>query len=146
MSQRGKLPPSEENRAAMSNKRPISPFMLGSHYRFQITSVMSFLHRMTGVALWVGAFGLAWWLLAVAAGGDAYAHAAACLASPFGKFVLFGFSFSLVYHLLNGIRHLLWDIGLGFDIPEVYRSGYTVAILSVVFTVLIWFFALRGGA
>ncbi|WP_242107838.1 succinate dehydrogenase, cytochrome b556 subunit [Luteimonas aquatica] len=130
----------------MSNKRPLSPFMLGSHYRFQITSIMSFLHRITGVGLWIGAFGLAWWLLAAAAGGEAYAQAAACLASPLGKFLLFGFSLSLVYHLLNGIRHLLWDMGLGFEIPEVYRSGYAVAALTVVFTALIWFFALRGGA
>ena len=107
---------------------------------------MSILHRASGIALVVGAFALAWWLLAVAAGGDAYASAAACLASPFGKFVLFCFSLALVYHLLNGIRHMLWDIGWGFELPEVYRSGYTVAGLTVVLTALIWFFALRGGA
>jgi len=59
---------------------------------------------------------------------------------------LFGFSLALVYHLLNGIRHMLWDIGWGFELPEVYRSGYTVAVLTVVLTALIWFFALRGGA
>src|SRR3546814_17983893 len=59
---------------------------------------------------------------------------------------LFGFSLSLVYHLLNGIRHMLWDIVWGFELPEVYRSGYTVAGLTVVLTALIWFLALRGGA
>lgn len=131
----------------MSNReRPLSPFMLGQTYRWQITSLMSLLHRASGVILTVGAFGLAWWLLAVAAGGEQYAHAAACLASPLGKLFLFGFSLALVYHLLNGIRHLLWDAGWGFDIPDVYRSGYTVAVLTVVLTALIWFAALHGGA
>ena len=129
----------------MANReRPLSPHL--QVYRWQITMTMSILHRATGIALVVGAFALAWWLLAVAAGGEAYASAAACLASPLGKVVLFGFSLSLVYHLLNGIRHLLWDSGWGFEIPEVYRSGYTVAVLTVVLTALIWFFALRGGA
>jgi len=131
----------------MANReRPLSPYMLGQTYRFQITSLMSLLHRVSGILLVVGAFGLAWWLLAVAAGGEAYASAAACLASPLGKLALFGFSLSMVYHLLNGIRHLLWDAGWGFELPEVYRSGYTVAGLTVVLTALIWFFALRGGA
>jgi succinate dehydrogenase / fumarate reductase cytochrome b subunit len=127
-----------------SRERPLSPHL--QVYRWQITMTMSILHRASGIALVVGAFALAWWLLAAAAGGDVYANAAACLASPFGKFVLFGFSLSLVYHLLNGIRHMLWDIGWGFELPEVYRSGYTVFGLTVVLTALIWFFALRGGA
>ena len=107
---------------------------------------MSILHRVTGVALTIGAFGLAWWLMSVAAGGEHYAHAAQCLASPLGQFLLFGFSLSLVYHLLNGIRHLLWDAGWGFEIPDVYRSGWTVAVLTIVLTVLIWVAATHGGA
>lgn len=128
----------------MSNQRPLSPHL--QVYRWQITMTMSIMHRASGIVLVVGAFALAWWLLAVAAGGDAYASAAACLASPLGLVALAGFSLAMVYHLLNGIRHLLWDAGLGFDIPDVYRSGYTVAGLTVVLTALIWFFALRGGA
>ena len=127
-----------------SRERPMSPHL--QVYRWQITMTMSILHRTTGIILVVGAFALAWWLLAVAAGGEVYATAAACLASPFGKLALFGFSLALVYHLLNGIRHMLWDIGWGFELSEVYRSGYAVAGLTVVLTTLIWFFALRGGA
>jgi succinate dehydrogenase / fumarate reductase cytochrome b subunit len=127
-----------------TRERPLSPHL--QVYRWQITMTMSILHRASGVILTVGAFALAWWLLAVATGGERYAHAAACLASPFGKLVLGGFSLALVYHLLNGIRHLLWDAGIGFEIPEIYRSGWTVAVLTVVFTAAIWFVALGGVA
>lgn len=128
----------------MANReRPLSPHL--QVYRWQITMLMSILHRATGMVLVFGAFALAWWLLAVAAGGAAYAAAAACLASPLGMLVLFGFSLALVYHLLNGIRHLLWDAGWGFEIPALYRSGYTVFALTVLLTAAIWFFALRGA-
>ncbi len=124
--------------------RPLSPHL--QVYKPQITSVMSILHRISGIILAVGAFALAWWLLAAARGGDAWATAAECLASPFGNLALFGFSLALVYHLLNGIRHLLWDAGWGFSIPQVYRSGYVVVALTVVFTAAIWLFSMRGGA
>jgi succinate dehydrogenase / fumarate reductase, cytochrome b subunit len=124
--------------------RPLSPHL--QVYRPQITSVMSILHRISGIILSFGAFGLAWWLLAAAQGGDAYAQAGGIMASLPGKIVLFGFSLALMYHLLNGIRHLLWDAGWGFEIPQVYRSGYVVAGLAVVLTAGIWFVALRGGA
>jgi succinate dehydrogenase / fumarate reductase cytochrome b subunit len=124
--------------------RPLSPHL--QIYRKQITSVMSIMHRISGIVLSLGAFGLAWWLLAVASGGETYAGAAALLASPFGKLVLFGFSLALIYHLLNGIRHLLWDLGWGFRIPQVYRSGYTVIALTFVLTALIWVVALGGKA
>ena len=125
-------------------ERPLSPHL--QVYRWQITMTMSILHRVSGVILTVGAFALAWWLMAVAAGGESYDRAARCLASPFGKLILFGFSLALVYHLLNGIRHLLWDAGYGFEIPEFYRTGWTVAVLTVALTAAIWFVALGGGA
>ena len=127
-----------------TRERPLSPHL--QVYRWQITMTMSILHRVSGVILTVGAFALAWWLLAVAAGGESYASAAACLASPLGKLLLFGFSLALVYHLLNGIRHLLWDAGVGFEIPEFYRSGWTVAVLTVLLTAVIWYVGLTGGA
>ena len=127
-----------------SRPRPLSPHL--QVYRQQITMVMSILHRATGIVLVAGAFGLAWWLLAVAAGGDAYAAAAACLASPLGMIALFVFSAALVYHLLNGIRHLLWDAGWGFEIPEFYASGWTVVALTVVFTLILWIVASGAGA
>ena len=127
-----------------TRERPLSPHL--QVYRWQITMTMSILHRASGVILTVGAFALAWWLMAVAAGGESYLRAADCLASPFGRLLLFGFSLSLVYHLLNGIRHLLWDAGMGFEISEFYRSGWTVAVLALGLTAAIWFAALHGGA
>lgn len=128
----------------MSSQRPLSPHL--QVYRWQITMLMSILHRASGIILVVGAFALAWWMLAVAAGGEAYLSAAACLAHPLGKVALFGFSLATMYHLLNGVRHLLWDAGWGFEIPEVYRSGYAVFALTVVLTIAIWAVALGGGA
>lgn len=127
-----------------TRERPLSPHL--QVYRWQITMTMSILHRVTGVGLVIGVFGLACWLLATATGGEHYARTAAFLASPFGLFLLAGFSLSLVYHLLNGIRHLLWDAGWGYDIPDVYRSGWVVAVLTFVLTAAIWAVALSGGA
>lgn len=131
----------------MANReRPLSPFMLGQTYRFQITSFMSILHRITGISLALGGISLVWWLMAIAVGGEAYAFASRQWASPLGMLFLFGFTLALVYHLLNGIRHLLWDAGWGFDIPTAYKTGYAVFVLGAIITGLIWFFGLRGAA
>ena len=127
-------------------KRPLSPFMLGSAYRFQLTSVTSFLHRASGVLLALGSLVLAGWLVAAAGTGEAYATLAACLASPMGKAGLFVFSAALVYHFLNGLRHLAWDAGHGYEIPKAYASGYAVFVLSVLLTAVLWYVVLTGGA
>jgi succinate dehydrogenase / fumarate reductase cytochrome b subunit len=123
--------------------RPLSPHL--QVYRWQITMTMSILHRATGVALAVGVFALAWWLVAVSGDAQAYARFADVAASLPGRIALFGFSFCLVYHLLNGIRHLLWDVGYGYEIPKLYATGWTVVVLAIVFTAAIWFCALRAG-
>ena len=125
-------------------KRPLSPFMLGQTYRFQITSLMSILHRITGISLALGGISLVWWLMAIAIGGDAYEFASRQWSSPLGMLFLFGFTLALVYHLLNGIRHLLWDAGWGFEIPKVYATGDAVFAVGFVLTGLIWFFGTRG--
>ena len=127
-------------------KRPLSPFMLGQTYRFQITSLMSLLHSITGISLTLGGISLVWWLMSIAIGGDAYEFASRQWASPLGMLFLFGFTLALVYHLLNGIRHLLWDAGWGYEIPKVYASGYVVFVVGFVLTGLIWFFGTRGVA
>lgn len=126
-------------------KRPLSPFMIGPYYRPQITSMMSIAHRGTGVVNALGVLVMAWWLVALAAGGEAYAQFAAVAGSLPGKVALFGFAATLVYHLLNGVRHLFWDIGKGFEIPQVYRSGYAVIALAVVLTAGLWYVGLSVG-
>ena len=129
----------------MSQKRPMSPFMIGPYYRPQITSMMSILHRATGVILALGSLALVWVLVSLSMGETAFAATRSCLASPYGKLALAGFAFCLMYHLFNGIRHLFWDTGRGFDIPAVYRSGYAVIVLSLLSTAIIWWLATSSG-
>lgn len=127
-------------------KRPLSPFMIGPYYRPQITSMMSITHRLTGLLIALGGFGLAWWLFAASLGGESYAAFQACMGSLPGKAALFLVSAALVYHFLNGIRHLFWDAGRGFTLPQAYASGYTVIVLSVLLTAGLWWLALGGVA
>jgi succinate dehydrogenase / fumarate reductase cytochrome b subunit len=109
--------------------------MIGPYYRPQLTSMLSILHRATGVAMSAGTLLLACWLLSLARGPEAYAAFAAHAGAWYGQVVLFGFSWALLYHLCNGIRHLFWDIGRGLDIATAYRSGYAVIVVSGVLAV-----------
>lgn len=126
----------------MAMERPLSPFMFPTWYRFQVTSLLSIVHRLTGIALAVGSILLAWWLVAVAAGGEIFAATHAFIASPIGILMLFGWSAAFFYHLCNGIRHLAWDAGYGFDIRDAYRTGYAVLVATVVLTALAWLYVL----
>ena len=121
-------------------ERPLSPFMFPRWYRFQMTSALSILHRITGVALAVGSIMLTWWLVAIAAGGDLLVGTHAFITSPIGLVLLFGWSVAFFYHLCSGVRHLAWDAGYGFDIRSAYRSGYAVLAATVVLTVLAWLY------
>jgi len=109
-------------------------------YRFQITSALSILHRITGIGLALGSILLAWWLVAVAAGGRMFAATHAFMASPIGMLLLFLWSIAFFYHLCNGVRHLAWDAGYGFEIRNVYRSGYAVLVATALLTVLAWLY------
>lgn len=116
-------------------ERPISPFMLGPYYKPQITSVLSILHRITGVVLVViGAPILLWWLIALGQGEESYAAMQACLGGVAGRLASLAINFSLSFHLFNGIRHLAWDAGKGLDIKSAYASGWAVVILAVALT------------
>src|SRR5438477_13016092 len=103
-------------------ERPLSPFMFPSWYHFQIGSTLSILHRLTGIALTVGSILLAWWLVAVAAGGQVFAATHAFIASPVGVLLLLLWSVAFFYHLCNGIRHLAWDAGWAFEIRKAHLS------------------------
>ncbi len=126
----------------VSDNRPLSPHL--QIYRPQLTSVLSIAHRGTGIALSVGAPFFAWWLLAAASGPEAYGTAQAFFGSGPGLVVLAGFSFALFYHLCNGIRHLFWDAGMGLELDQAYRSGWTVIAAAVLLTVAAWAWALAG--
>ena len=116
--------------------RPLSPFMLGQYYRFQLTSVTSILTRITGNALIVAGLLIVWWFLAAASGPEAFAVADAILRSWFGEAVLFLSLWALWYHTLAGVRHLIWDEVVGLDLPTAYAMGYAVIGGSVVLTIL----------
>jgi len=116
--------------------RPLSPHL--DVYKWQVQMVTSILHRATGIALAVGLLGMVWGLLALAGGPDAWTAFTACAGSWFGRLVLFGFSWALAYHLLNGIRHLAQDAGHGFAIPDFVRSSWISIIGSAVLVVLVW--------
>lgn len=124
-----------------STKRPLSPFMLGTHYKPQLTSILSILHRATGVAAAMGSLVVVYWLTSLAAGEQAFSIANLFLGSWLGKFILFFWTWALFYHLCNGIRHLLWDTGYGFDLKTTYLTGKVVIIASAVLNILLWLVA-----
>ena len=116
-----------------ATQRPVSPFMIGPYYKPQMTSLMSITHRATGVFLSViGAPLMIWWILATAGGPEAFARFEAVVGSPLGMLALAATVFCLCYHLLNGIRHLVWDSGRALDIKTAYTAGWLVLIGTVV--------------
>lgn len=119
-----------------AENRPLSPHL--QVYRPQLTSVLSFMHRFTGAGLAVGTLLLVYWLVALASGPEAYETARSVIGSFIGRLFLFGWSVALFYHLCNGIRHLVWDMGCALDLEGVYRGGYAVLIGTVVLTLLSW--------
>ena len=116
--------------------RPLSPHL--QVYKPQLTSILSILHRITGVALAGGTLLLVWWLIAAATGTDAFNTVQMVIGSWIGRLFLFGWSFALFYHLCNGIRHLFWDMGRGFELPTVAASGWAVVIISIALTGIAW--------
>jgi len=120
----------------MDRTRPLSPHL--QVYRLPLPALLSISHRATGLALAAGSLLLTYWLAAVAAGPEALARAQAQLGSIPGRVLLFAITFSLFYHLGNGIRHLFWDAGIGFELPTVRKSGIVVVVASVALTGVAW--------
>jgi len=121
--------------------RPLSPHL--QIYKWQLTSMLSILHRATGIALTVGALYLATWVIYAAASPRAYALFQSFNTSIAGRIVLGGWLFSAFYHLCNGIRHLFWDAGYGFELKDAYRSGWIVVAVSLAATIVSWIVGLR---
>ena len=131
----------------MQKERPLSPHL--QVYKPQMTTMLSILHRSTGVFLAMGTPLLVLWLCAIASGAEGYAHMQSCFSHWFVQLILFGWTYALFYHLCNGIRHLFWDAGRGFELQTLYTSGKIVLLMSVVLTGLTWFLAVSrmgGGA
>jgi succinate dehydrogenase / fumarate reductase cytochrome b subunit len=112
-------------------QRPLSPYWI---YRWQITMWLSSLHRITGLLLSLGAVALGAWLIALSSGAASYADVQQVFGSGWFKLPLVGWTFCFFFHLANGVRHLFWDAGLGFDRARIQASGWAVVIVTVVAT------------
>ncbi len=122
-----------------SPDRPLSPHL--HIYRWQMGNTLSILHRLTGIALSLGFAAFCLWLTALAGGERPFAAANRLLASPLGLACAVGATFAFFYHLLNGVRHLFWDVGLGFERGQRHASGWLVVAGAVAFTAGLWLFA-----
>ena len=120
------------------NNRPISPHL--QIYRPQLTSILSISHRFTGVILYLSIFLVSFWLFCTAFNNELKVIIENFLFSIFGKIVLFSITFSFIYHFLNGIRHIVWDFGFGFNIKNVYLTGFIIILLTIAINIYIWFF------
>lgn len=120
------------------NQRPLSPHL--QIYKIQITSFLSILHRGTGIILFLGSFLWVLWLISLSTSESSYATFQYYIFSPLGLLALLGWSFSFFYHLCNGIRHLFWDIGCGYEMPMVRFSGWVTVISAVLLTFFAWIF------
>jgi succinate dehydrogenase / fumarate reductase cytochrome b subunit len=127
--------------------RPLSPHL--DIYRWQIGSTLSILHRLTGVALAVGLLALCYWLVSLAADQSSYGRAVGFFTSVSGLLLLAGLAYAFFYHLLNGVRHLFWDIGRGYERAQRNGSGWLVVAGSVALSAAVWlvlWHASHGGA
>ena len=130
MDHNGHIPGPGARSSGKPKARPLSPHL--QIWRWTITLAASITHRATGMALAGGTLFLVWWLIAAATGPEAYAVFARAADHPIGKVILFGLLWALAFHLLNGVRHLAWDLGYGFKMPTARLTAALVYGLSVL--------------
>ena len=118
-------------------KRPLSPHL--QVYRMILTMLMSILHRITGAALYFGTILLCVWLIAIASGPESFELVSGFFDSFFGRLILFGFTWALIHHMLGGLRHFVWDLGMGFSKEASNRMAMATIIGSVSITIILWF-------
>ena len=126
----------EAGTTAARRPRPLSPHI--QVYKFMLSYLMSGFHRVSGLALYFGVLLLAWWLVAAAAGPNAYGNFEWFIGSWIGKLVLLGYTWALLHHLLGGVRHLIWDLGYGFEPSEREFLALSTIVGSVALTVLVF--------
>ena len=119
-----------------SSSRPTSPHL--QIYRLPLTALLSITHRATGIILVIGAVLFVWVLTALSTGPESYAKVQPILQSWFGQLVLFGITFSLYLHFCNGIRHLFWDVGMGFELETSDKTAKLAIVVSIIFTIATW--------
>lgn len=119
-----------------SNPRPLSPHL--QIYKMPLSAKLSILHRLTGLALTAGAVMLVAWLFSLAYSSNLAMAIYAFFSSTIGKFLLIVWSFAFSYHFFNGVRHLFWDVGKGFELSDVNKSGMMVVVAALIVTALIW--------
>ncbi len=124
------------------SQRPVSPHL--QIYRPQLTSILSITHRFTGAFLWLGVLGIITWLYGLASNPTCFSWLMAISQTFLGKTILFLMLYAFFYHLTNGLRHLFWDAGYGFEIKTVYRTGWLVVGSSFGLTILYWIL-FQGG-
>jgi len=127
-------------------ERPISPHL--SIYKVELPMMLSGLHRITGIALSIGSLLLIAWIESAVYSAEAFAALNRYLGSFIGQLMLFGWTFSLIYHSVSGVRHLLWDTGRLLEVKQIHSSSKVVVAITVVLTVLAWILAggFPGGA
>ena len=123
------------------NKNPLSPHL--QIYRWHVSSLLSITHRIVGVINLLALILIFFWLISLSFGEGSYELFLLIMNSFLGKFILIGFTWSMSFHLLSGIRHLVWDFGYGFEIRTANISGIIVIISSLILTVIFWLLA-RG--
>ena len=124
--------------------RPLSPHL--EIYRWQIGNTLSIVHRFTGLGLALGLLALCYWLVSLASGEESFSAAERTFASPVGLALLIGWTFAFLYHFLNGVRHLFWDLGLGFERRQRHASGWFVVLGAVALTFCVWAALWHGRA
>ena len=122
----------------MNKPRPLSPHL--QIYKPQITSILSIFHRLTGISLSIGSFIIVAWIVSLSMGVESYSYFMSIVDNWFIQTIIFGFAFALFYHFSNGIRHLFWDAGLGFELKSVYVSGSIVVLNAIILTSLTLYF------
>ena len=123
------------------SKNPLSPHF--QIYRWHISSLLSIVHRISGLINLLALILIFFWLIFLSLGENNYQSFLLTINSFIGKFILIGFTWSMTFHLLSGVRHLIWDLGYGFEIKTANISGIIVIFFSLALTIMFWFFA-RG--
>ena len=118
------------------SKNPLSPHL--QIYRWQISSLISIIHRITGILNFLGLIFISVWISSAGISENSFEYFSVFLKSFIGRFILIGFTWSMSYHLLSGIRHLFWDLGYGYEIKTANFSGILVILSSLILTIVLW--------